>query len=282
MLSTINKMYFLTTNITIQMKTSKKYTREIKQQFGYLATWLPSTPIDLGDIGILKNNQFTKISNLSDLGIRFEIKRDETKSDIEHSSKGAVSITTKASGTVAPQGSTLGEVDAGITVEFSKENAILFKANGTTSPSISDQIALGKTIIELYKEGKWEKDWAVITEKVDAESATILIASSSNGKIEMKAKGEIKAAKLDIADAALAFEMIFSKDLSTKIICEESLTPLFKASKVHSNLFMSANFKMNNIQAMDLMTPEKAKSNDEFLYFGETDFEFDKEEEQSV
>lgn len=261
------------------MKTSKKYTREIKEQFGYLATWLPSTPLALGDIGILRNNQFTKISNLSDFGIQFEIEPDETKSDIEHSSKGAVSITTKASGTVAPQGSALAEVDAGITVEFSKENAILFKANGTTSPSIKDQIALGKTIIDLYKEGKWDKDWSVITEKVDAESATILISSSSSGKIELKAKGEIKAAKLDIADAALGFELTFSKDLSTKIIGEESLTPLFKASKVNSRLFNPPIFKINKVRSMDLMTPDKAKSNEELLYFGEADFELESQDE---
>ena len=260
------------------MKTSKKYTRELKEQFGYLATWLPSTPIALGDIGVLRKNQFTKISNLSDFGIKFDIEPDETKSDIEHSSKGAVSITTKASGTVAPQGSALGEVDAGITVEFTKENAILFKANGTTSPSIKNQIALGNKIIELYKEGKWDKDWAIITEKVDSESATILISSSSNGKIELKAKGEVEAAKLDIADAELGFGLTFSKDLSTKIIAEESLTPLFKASKVKSRLFMPPIFKMNFVDSMDLVTPEKAKSNEELIYFGEADFELDDEE----
>lgn len=260
------------------MKTSKKYTRELKKQFDYLATWLPGTPIDLGDIGILRNNQFTKVSNLSDFGIEFEIEPDETKSDIEHSSKGAVSITTKASGTVAPQGRALGEIDAGIIVEFSKENAILFKANGTTSPCIKDQISLGKKIIELYKDGKWDKDWAVITELVDSESATILISSSSNGEIELKAKGEIEAAKLDIADAELGFELTFSKDLSTKIIAAESLSPLFKASKVKSRLFLPPVFKMNKVHSMDLMTPNKAKNEKELLFFGDADFEMDDEE----
>lgn len=257
------------------MKTSKKYTRELKEQFNYLATWLPGTPIELGDIGILKNFQFTKISNLIELGIAFEIVTDETKSDIEHSSSGAVSITTKASGAVAPHGSTLGDLDAGITVEFSKENAILFKANGTTSPCIKNQIALGKTIIELYKQGKWDKDWSVITEKVDSESATILISSSSASKVELKAKGKIESAKLDIADAGLGFELTFSKDLSTKIIAEDSITPLFKACKVSSRIFAPPVFRMNKISSMYLMTPEKAKKNEELLFFDEADFDAD-------
>ena len=131
------------------MRTSKKYTRELRQQFGYLATWLPGTPLELGDIGILKRNTYTKISNLSNFDIDFSIEKDLTKSDIEYTSKGAVSITTKASGTAATQGSVLGKIDAGITVEFSKENAILFKANGTSSPAIEDQIKLGRQILSL-------------------------------------------------------------------------------------------------------------------------------------
>ena len=260
------------------MKTSKKYTREMKEQFGYLATWLPNTRLSLGDIGILRDNQFTKISNLSDHGIGFEIEEDEIKAVIEYSSKGAVSLTSKASGTVAPQGSVLGETDAGILVEFSRENAILFKANGTMSPCIKNQISLGKEIISLYEKGKWDKDWAVITEKVDADSTTIIISSSSKGKIELKATGSIKAAKLDIADINLGFELSFSKDLSTSIIAEGSLTPLFKASRLKSSIFNPIKFELSKVRPMDLMTPEKAKANKDLLSFGEADFEYDAEE----
>ena len=257
------------------MQTFKKYTRELKKQFGYLATWLPGTPIELGDVGILRKNRFTKISNLSDFEIQFEIESDETKADIEHSSKGAVSLTTKASGTATPQESVLAEVDAGITVEFSKDNAILFKANGTTSPSIKDQAALGEKIIELYKKGKWDKDWAVVTEVVNSDSATILISSSSNGKIELKAKGEVEAAKLDIADAEIGFELLYSKDVSTKVIAETALTPLFKVSKLKSRKFVPTKFKTHEIHSMDLITPEDAKIDENQLFFQEAEFEFE-------
>ncbi len=260
------------------MKVNKKYTKDLKKQFGYLATWLPGTPISLGDIGVFKRNKFTKISNLSDIGITFEIEKDITKSDIEYSSKGGVSVTTKASGVAASQGSILGEVDAGITVEFSKENAILFKANGTTSPSIKDQIKLGDEIIKLFKSGQWNKNWVVVTELVNAESATILISNSSSGKIELKAKSGIKTANLDIADADLAFELKFFKDLSTRIIAQESLTPLFKISKLKGRLFKSPIFRSSNIHEIDLITPEKAMSGDVSIYFGEADLVEDSED----
>jgi hypothetical protein len=257
------------------MTTRKKYTRELKKQFGYLPTWLPGTPLELGDIGVIRKNTFTKISNLSDFGINFQIEQDPTKSDIEYSSKGAVSITTKASGTVAPQNSVLGDVDAGIIVEFSKDDAILFKIKGTTSPVVSDQIEVGKQILALYKEGKWDKDWVVVMEKVDAESGTILISSSSNGKVELKASGEVKTANLDIADADLGFELSYSKDLSTKIVAEKGLTPLFKASKVKTRWFLPPVFKTSSRTALKTFTPEMIKNDDNYLFFGDADFDLD-------
>ena len=261
------------------MKTSKKYTKELYRQFGYLATWLPGTPIALGDIGILRNNEFTKISTLESQGIKFDVVDDPTESDIEHSSKGGVSLTTKASGTAAPVGSALGNMDAGITVEFSKENAILFKANGTTSPSIKNQIALGAEIIKRFQTGKWDKDWAVVTEVVNAKSGTILISSSRNGKIELKATAKVDTAMLDIADTKLGLEMKFSKDLSTKIIAQEGLTPLFKVSTVKSNQKLTPAQKMSKLRTMDMVTPELAKEDANLLYFSNADLENDEEEE---
>ena len=263
----------------IIMKTSEKYTRELKQQFGYLATWLPSTPLELGDIGVLKKNSFTKISNLSDFDIEFEVEPDFSKSNIEHSSSGSVSIVAKLSGTVAPSGSSLVQADAGFIVDFSKENAVFFKALGTTSPSIKNQIAVGSKIVEFFKAGKWDKSWVVVTEIVNAESATILISNSSNGKIELKVSGDVQAAQIDIADIGLGLKATFSKDLSTKIIANDALTPLFKVSKLKTKIFSPPAFEMksanpvvmttNGVTSIDLVTPEFAKENGDYLYFEE-------------
>ena len=260
------------------MRTSKKYTRELKKQFGYLATWLPSTPLALGDIGILRKNQFIKISNLEDLGISFEVEEDTTKADIEYNSQGSVSITAKASGTIAPKDSMLKQVDTGLTVAFSRKNSIVFKANGTTSPSIKDQIKLGNEVLQLYKEGKWSKNWVVVTELVNAESATILISSASDSKIELVAKNDVAIHQLDIADASLNLGVIFSRGLATQIVAQSNLTPLFRASKVKGRFLASPVFRTKGIAAMDLMTPAYATSDETKIYFGEADFEEDAEE----
>lgn len=254
------------------MKANRKYIKEMRKQIGYFATWLPGTPMAIGDIGVFKKNVFTKISNLSDKGIQFEIEPDTTESDIEHHSSGNVIITTKAAGKVIPD-STLSEINAGISVDFKRANSILFKANRTTTPSLKDQIKLGQQILALYKKGEWDKDWAVITELVHAQSSSILIATESESKIELEATGNITTGALDIADTNANFEVTYTKGVSTKIIAEKGLTPLFKASKVKSNIFRPPTFGIKSVKAMDLITPAEAMKNENLVYFGEADFD---------
>ncbi|MBK7214324.1 MAG: hypothetical protein IPH88_13700 [Bacteroidales bacterium] len=246
-----------------------QYTDELKRKFGYYATWNPGVPLKLGDIGTLKDNVFTRLSTLEDFKIKFDIRPDETKTPLEHNSQGSVSVTTKLSGTVAPQGSALTNLDAGIIVEFTKENSTLFKANNTTSPSIKDAIKLGNQILELYKKGKWNKNWVIITELVEAENATIIISNNSNGKIELKANANIDAPTFDIADAEFKFSTQFSRGLETKIISAEGLTPLFKIMGIKTRIFLPPIFKSANVQPFDLLTPDSARNehkND--IFFG--------------
>ncbi|KMQ72534.1 hypothetical protein ACM44_00010 [Chryseobacterium koreense CCUG 49689] len=240
----------------------KQYTDEMKRKFGYMATWLPGVPLKMGDIGVIRDNAFTRIAGLEDFNIGFDIREDETPEDLEYSSKGSVSVTTKLSGTITPPGSSLGNLDAGFIVEFSGANSILFKANKTKTNLIKNTIKLGDEVIKLYKEGKWNKKWVVITELVEAETATILISNTENAKIELKANANITLTKLDIADASLDLGYTHYKGLDTKVIAQSGLTPLFKVKGIHTNIFVPPVFKEKGITAFDFVTPATAA--DEF------------------
>lgn len=245
------------------MKSAQKqYTNEMKRKFGYYATWNPGVPLQLGDIGTFKKNVFTRLSNIMDEGINFDTREDNTKTPLEHNSQGSVSVTTKLSGTIAPIGSVLTNMDAGIIVEFSKENATLFKANNTTSPSIKDAIKLGDEILKRYNDGKWEKDHVIITELIVAESATVIISNGANGKIELKANADIGVPSLDIANADLKLTPQFSRGLETKIVCAEGLTPLFKVMGIKTGIFKQPSFETSDSVDSDSENPGSAK--DEF------------------
>src|SRR5688572_12513976 len=216
----------------------EQYTDDLRKRFGYYATWLPGTPLSLGDVGLVKDNVFTRVANIEDFKIKFEKLTDDSPDDLEYSSKGSVSVTAKLSGTVTPEGSSLGKLDAGFIVEFQNENSILFKANQAKIGLIKNTNTLGDQVLRLYEEGKWNKHWVVITELVKSESATILISNSANGKIELKANASVDAPKLDIADAKFELGAIFSKGLETKIIAQTGLTPLFKVKGIKTRIFL--------------------------------------------
>ncbi len=211
--------------------TVKRYTEELYRQFHYYATWLPTSPVELGSIGTFDDREFTRISHLHDQGIEYETYDTPNKGGLDYSSQGAVTVSPKLSGKVPAVGSVLSQADAGFTVNFSRKNAIVFRAKGTACTSIKDQIKLGRDIKKKYEEGKWNKRWVVITELVKADSATILISSSVDGKVELKANANVGAKKLDIADVSLELGIAFEKNIETKIVAEQELTPLFKVRR---------------------------------------------------
>ena len=206
----------------------KQYTNELYKKFGYYATWMPGTPMELGTVGIMDSKVFVKKSHLRNFGIAFDIEEDPSKDDLDYTSDSGVTFTPKVSGTVPAAGSVLTQADAGFTVEFSREKALLFKVKGAQYVSIRDQEKLGREIGKLKEEGKWKKEYVVIVELARADSATILISGSANSKIELKANANIGATKLDIADASLQLGIAIARSMSTKIIAEQGLTPLFR------------------------------------------------------
>jgi hypothetical protein len=251
------------------MSAQKQYTNELKRKFGYYATWNPGVQLKLGDIGTLKGNIFTRISNVNKLAIQFETRPDLTKTTLEHYSQGSVSVTTKLQGGKPLPGSILEEMDAGIIVEFNKAFATLFKANNVTCPSVEDTITMGNEILALYKAGKWDKKWVVITELLEAESASILISNSGNGKIELKANTKMKSPGFDIADAGFNFSVQFARGMETQIVANEGLTPLFKLMGIKTRLFVPPAFTTESIRGIDTITPESAKKeHEDAIYFG--------------
>ncbi|WP_430412848.1 hypothetical protein [Kordia sp.] len=261
------------------MKISKKYTRELYRNFKYLATWEPNVPLELGDIGVLKGKEFTRIGNIkSDLGIDFEVREDTTPGSVKYVSKSGVSFTAKASGTVPPTGSTLEKTDLGFNISFSKEKAIFFEAEGTYNHSIKSSITLGKEILKLYDAKKWDKDWVVITELMKADSSTILISLGRKGSVDIKvnAETEVTSKNMRVTNPSLDLSVSFFNNVSAEIIAEKGLTPLFKVSKVKKPFLGAPIFKANKTMVTLGNNKNALKMpDDDLLEFSEITFDED-------
>jgi hypothetical protein len=211
-------------------------------KFGYFAIWLPTVGLKLGDIGVIKgglkiwghevtkSNEFVRMTTLEKKGIDFEIRSDNTPGNFEYSS--AKNTTFKVEGSAPLKGWTLAKADAGAVIEFGDEAGVVFKANNVLNPSIEDKTALGEEILKRYDKREWNEDWVIITELCQVNSATIIISSGGGGKIELKANGQINAGNINIADVNANFQTVYSKNIHTRIIAEEGLTPLFKVQGI--------------------------------------------------
>jgi len=116
------------------MNPHLQYTRELHAKFGYLATWAPKVELHLGDVGTLKDHIFEPVTTLARLGIPFETRAAEGLADYEYVSSGNVSINVKSAGQAPALGSALTAAEAGITVEFGAENAVVFQAANCRNP----------------------------------------------------------------------------------------------------------------------------------------------------
>lgn len=256
-------------------KAWEQYAKEMYKKFGYLATWTPGVQLELGDVGVVKDRLFTRITTLKNLGIPFEVRKDTTKETQKHTSSGSVSITFKGAGKIPAAGSVLTQAEAGFTVDFKSSKSTVYEALGCVAPSIDDQVAVGKRVQELYDEEEWNKDWAVITELVVADSATVLISNSSSSKIELSASGNVTTGTVSLADVSLGLNVAFSKDMQTVLVSQSGLTPLFKARAIKSNGPVGPFLKANNLvdfSAFDVFTPKALRASED-LYFGYVDID---------
>jgi hypothetical protein len=214
-------------------KIHKLYTKEIYDNLRYRPTWLPGMPIELGAVGLLENDRFRPITSLKKLSIPFEDIIDTERDSIDYSSSTGVSITFKGAGETNPKFEAITKASAGALIEFSRTGAIVLQLQGVAFHRIADQQLLYKELmrsIVMGNEDKWQRNWVVITEVVRADSATIVISNAANSKLELKADGS--AAPTSLVDVSASLSVAKTSQVSTKIIAESGLTPLYIGVRV--------------------------------------------------
>lgn len=208
-----------------------QYTKELRQAFGYLATWLPGLPMHLGDVGVLQDGEFQRVTHLEPLGVAYERRKDNARDDLRYESSGKVSVTVKGAGEAG--GGVfehVGDAEAGIAVKFEDEKAVVLSLEGVRSDTISDPAAIERAAREQHAEA-WDADWLVVSEIVTATKATILISNERNSSIELKAKVDV-GRPVKLADAEAKLEVASSRGMHTQLIGASGLTPMFRAIQI--------------------------------------------------
>lgn len=219
------------------MPSNEKYLSEIKNNLGYHAAWLPNVNFKLGDVGTLRGNWFQYVTDLNNLGVDFGVRSARTSSTFSHHTPSAVSLMVKVAGSTPSEDIPLSKADAGVVVKFDQESAVVFDATGCTSTRIADLQLLEDNVHRLYRTRQWLPEYFVIIELVKAENTTILISSGRDSRVVLHASNALRTQGINLANAGANFSARQSQHVSTEMISERGLTPLFRLARLKRSLF---------------------------------------------
>lgn len=220
-----------------------QYLEEMHKKYHSFATWPVNQTLNLGDVGILKDNQFTRWTTLKDLDIEFSPLKNAEKGssvDLLYTSNSGVETCGKFSGNVNPPGWIPPiALNADMSICLKEANSIYFNAVGITTCNIIDKNSLKWKLIERFENNinfendkQWNLDWVVITDLQYAKKATFILSNGKESYIAIKANGE--AIESDIAKLNCGFSVQGSRNVGIQIVANEKITPLFNGIKLRN------------------------------------------------
>lgn len=246
------------------------YVNGIKKQLNnYYGAWLPSTRYELGDVGLVKNNLFDRLTSLENLGISFTPSRDSHSTKIDYVSESGVSRVIKAAGQLNPNLPNIPEGQAGIGIEFSKEGAFIIQAEESYELFIEDLVKLEQDIRQVYEDGRWKSGWVIITHLISTPNATILISNTSQSKIELSVEGDVTLQGVSLGNTQAKFSVRAETGNVLKFIDAKNVTLFFKLLQIAARpwpVFNILNFRptcsrKEPLNPINFITPKLAKDN---------------------
>jgi hypothetical protein len=214
------------------MSAETAYVKGIDKQLGYLATWLPTTDIHVGDIGRFDGPTFVPTSSLSARRMRFRVQKGAAVGDLSAQIGRGIRISAKVRGETNQLAPSIPRAKAGAVVQFSSDESAIFSASGCVQDRVEDVESLMDDIERLYDNWQWPKDLVVVTHVVRAKKATILVSSDKGATFELTAAASQNAGPVDVGKLSGGWSLASSYNSSLSLVSRSNLTPLFRAIKI--------------------------------------------------
>ena len=212
------------------------YSKEFYKLYSKHAIMDPDT-VKLGDI--IDHRTFEVIGSLNDFGIDFtEKEKGKPNDDAEPIYKS--------------KDITVGDLSVGlkdiakVSLKFNSDHSLYLATNGSKIVSIAEDNLgknnLGKQIIDLYNEGKWKKDWIVVTEVEYAKKALIILSNGKKAEIELNVQSPSPISISEMINADLSFGHESSIGFKYIMPEEDYRSVLFKAKGIDGSLLNGTQF----------------------------------------
>lgn len=198
----------------------------LHDEAGYYLAQTIGTERRLGDVGHYNENGFNRRSTLNNLGIQFDTRESGQQADYEFGGDRGVTQSVSAKGEPASAFNSITEAEAGVRFDFSSESSFAISINGAKEISISNKNAIAKALGEIETEYP-DLNNAIVSRVMTAESTTVLISGSSEATVELRANASIEVTDFTVGDLNTNFEVSYSKNMETKQVGEQGVTPLY-------------------------------------------------------
>lgn len=221
------------------MSVAGTYCQDVSRALRLLATWPPGTPMTVGRVGrFLGERLFDPETSLGSYGISFPVEDEPASSGVLSYTSEGVNEVGLTMGAKVPD-LVSGQVDAKakVTITFGRQHGIIFRASGLRYRAMQDQPQMARKVARLMERGEWNRDWYIVTQVIEADSASILISNTSTAEVELALAASVKAGAAELLGAEFRPRVIRQKEMSTLIVDEGGLVPLFKAKRVKRTFF---------------------------------------------
>lgn len=215
----------------------KLYQREMHDNTGFFATWLPGDAIEIGDVGVFQAGRFRRISSLKELGIKFTTNRGQSLQDMDYSSTQGTKINTE----IGAEAGIVGKAE--ISIDFSREGAFLFQASKLQSWELENRMTVGEQIVKAYGLKKWDKSWLLVESLHAAEVATIIVSEDSVAGLVLAAKMNEAIPSISLVDPKVSLSVTSSRGKIMRLIGSKSIHPLYSCLRLKDPLFGSPSLR---------------------------------------
>lgn len=219
------------------MSIAGTYCQDVSRELRMLAAWPPGSPMKVGSVGrFLGDRIFEPETTLGSYGIKPTVDDDPGAGVLTYTSKGVNESSFTVGAHVPDLASGVVDAKAKVTVKFAREHGIIFRASGLRYQTMRDQPNMAKEVARLAESGQWGRDWYIVTQVVQAASASVLIANAPSAEVELVLGADANVAGIELLGAELKPRVVRHKDMHILIVAE-GLAPLFKAKRVKRTFF---------------------------------------------
>lgn len=192
------------------------YTREMYDEFGHFACWLPNTRLALGDVGTLQGRRFEKLTTLAELGVAFSEDEPSVVGDLEYATAGHVEVAVRLAA----------QPVAVVSITFTGGGATFFQASACVWTRIAGLPAVEKQLLELPA---WRGEYVVVTKLLRTGPTVVLVSSDKGARVDVELSADALVGSVPIAKAGGRLAVNGTSSLAARVAVADGATPLFRA-----------------------------------------------------